>query len=127
MYYSCSKDDDTNTFIANQSDLTGVWMINNVDFEGVDLDLDDCQRQESITVTNSGSAIWKDPGLGTDVCDFEERSFKFVVFNMNFNVEHKSETTTYHGKFLDSNTIQITVIFKLDELVTKSIYTFRKQ
>ncbi|MEW7277427.1 hypothetical protein ABW636_02385 [Aquimarina sp. 2201CG1-2-11] len=123
----CKKEDEIIIFEGKQSDLIGVWVLKSANLGGIDLELDECRKQETITVNSMGDAIWKNPGLITDSCDPVDKKLKFLALNSNFTIKYESETITYHGKFLEPGMVEIISIFKIDELETKSIYIFTKK
>ena len=124
IFLYCNKDDDTIIFEGKQSDLTGVWVLKSINLGGVDIEIDDCRMQETITVDNTGNAVWKTSELIKKRCNLTDKKLKFIALNSNFRIEYKSETIKHHGKFLEPGMIEVISIFKSDELETKSIYVF---
>lgn len=120
---SCSSDDSAN-YEGSQSDLTGVWKLSNIQYEGIDI-TNECRKNTTITVSSNGQASWSE--YSGEPCVEDTDSFVFTALNVNFDIEDNSNFTNYYGKFHSKNEIEITVIFNdNDGLESETIYKFVK-
>ena len=121
LFASCSSSDD---FEGTQSDLIGSWKVSTVIVEGIQIDLNECDRKENIVVDSAGKASWNYYITKTEPCSVLINNFIFKSENINFDIEGTSQNTSMYGRFLGSKTIKITKFYRNPDL--KTVYTFTK-
>ncbi len=122
IFFSCSSEEDL--FEGSQSDLTGTWKVSKVIVEGIQIELNACDRKEEIIVSSSGNANWNYYLTDSEPCSKLTNNFTFKSANINFEIEGTSQNTSMYGKFQGANQIQITKIYRDPSLTT--VYTFKK-